>query len=137
MSFVTELYDVRMREIEKARVAFNKAISSRLMLSILDSIDGAKSDLRHQAACLCNQLRVSLSANLDDITQSYSYLFEALDTQPVLMYQRCDSVLAMIRRIEKEFDGMHLEITITPDKITFVVGVTLSENFLRKIHIDG
>jgi hypothetical protein len=137
MSFVSELYDVRMREIAKVKAQFYSDLSSRMMLDILDGIDGAKQDLLHQAACLTNHLCVSLKTNIEDLSVTYSHLFEALDTPAVCMVQRADPVVSMLRRVEKEFDGMHIELVVTATQIVFTVGVTLSENFLRKIHIDG
>lgn len=98
--FYQHLCDLRSQSL----VAYERDLTQRLVVEVLDKISLAKEDLREQARMLYKQVSVSFEVDMSDIHQQYG----SGDCTPI-QNKLVEGLVQ--RRLPEEFSGMKIEAT--------------------------
>ncbi len=121
--FHEHLCDIRRESLIKAKLEFEKDISYRLVTDVIDKLEDAKNELRHQARSLYTWVTYTFHVDISDINQTHTLYLQTATAagtggefyKAIPMVQRL-----LTHRLPEEFSGMYItfESTFAELKIT-------------------
>lgn len=124
--FYEHLCDIRRESLLKAKLAWEKDVTYRLVTDVIDNIHEAKLNLKMQASSLKHAVSYVFVVDISDINHTHQAFLDTIPVPFIGAYEHVEMVQGLLkRRLPEEFSGMTIEYRAHPKYLEFRVHAIL------------